>query len=437
MVAKTDLLTIGCAVGDITPVQPIPLAGFAFRKGPFETIAHRLKLRVAIFRGSDGTVSLLVVADLLWWDPVFVDHCRDLILDRFGIPRAAQIFSATHTHSAPAGGSTFAATLGEADESYLKMLETQLLLLVRRAGEDAEPIQMCSRGSSTCDIGINRRRQTVKGISMAPNPNGSVDREVVTVDFLRTDGTVKMTLCHFGCHPTVKADLSISSEYCGVAMDALEQITDAPAFFLLGCCAEVKPDLQRDGAFLRGGVPEVEMFAERFLSAILKARREAQTSKIEGFVEYRSLEIELGFQRRYSKRLLSRVADGHLEGVPAYFQSLPIESVQAWAKAMRENDARLPKLEVTLVSVAKGVTLLAMSGEMASDYGAFAKHISGDVLPVTCCNGMAGYIPTEEFIREGGYEGGDVHILFLYPNAFRRGLESRIKRSLLKIVNKG
>lgn len=387
-----------------------------------------------MFSHEDGSLALLVVADFLWWDPVFLQHCREAIASRYGIPIEAQILSATHTHSAPISGSSFAATLGKADGQYVGKVEKLLLRLVARALKDRETVVTVAKGASSCNLGINRRKKTASGVTMAPNPLGPLDKEVIVVDFKRGDGTSKLLLCHFGCHPTVKADLSISSEYCGVAMDALESATGASAFFLLGCCAEVRPNLQRKGAFFRGGVDDVERLGGRLLRAILAARRKAKGRTIKPRFGYQQARVKLKFQKKYSPRSLKRISEGNLEGQPNHLRSLPESSVRAWAVEMRDKNSPPPELEIGLVSLVEGVSLLALGGEMASEYGRFAKGLAGDLLPISCANGMAGYVPTEQFLNEGGYEGGEAHVLFLYPAAFCPGLESLIKARILKLV---
>ena len=58
-------LLVGVAEADITPVAPVPLAGFAARdNAPFEGIDHPLALR-AFWWTVEDEHALLVVADIL------------------------------------------------------------------------------------------------------------------------------------------------------------------------------------------------------------------------------------------------------------------------------------------------------------------------------------------------------------------------------------
>ncbi len=70
---------LGAAKVDITPRTPVPLAGFAFRRGRAEGVHAPLYLKVLSFGYQDGRRLIVLAADLLWWGNDTVEECRALL----------------------------------------------------------------------------------------------------------------------------------------------------------------------------------------------------------------------------------------------------------------------------------------------------------------------------------------------------------------------
>jgi hypothetical protein len=67
----SDTVLLGTSVSDITPQKPIPLTGFGFRTGNFDSVRSPLSLRCFIFRYPDSDI-VIFSADILCWgrDPL-------------------------------------------------------------------------------------------------------------------------------------------------------------------------------------------------------------------------------------------------------------------------------------------------------------------------------------------------------------------------------
>jgi hypothetical protein len=180
---------------DITPVFPVPLAGFAVRSelGAFEGVSHRLFARIFVFETGDGNGdkgdAVLISADLLWWGSDRVPMLKRRIHERFGIAEDAILLHGTHTHSGPQTSSLFTSYLGVMDETYIASLENLVIEGIETALLQAEPVQI-EQGSGYSPLGINRR-----GVVKSPPETGPVDHELRVIRFRKVDGSYEGTAC--------------------------------------------------------------------------------------------------------------------------------------------------------------------------------------------------------------------------------------------------
>jgi len=415
-------MKIGVSSVDITPDFGVPLAGYAARSGLSEGADIPVRLKALFIQGARGSRALLISADLLWWDPVDLTALQREIARRWKLPIASQFFCASHTHSAPTAGRHFELTLGKCSTRFRALLKRRLFLAIDAAREDLEEVNSVRTGRALCRIGIHRRKRSGGRIIMAPNPSGPVDPEVTLIELLRGDGSSKAVLVNFGCHPTTKGDLRISSEFCGAAMDMLEEKTKAGCLFLQGFCGDVRPKLVKEGRFAAGTSADISRLGKKLYLALLKARRNATRQTLGAAVRGKSLVISL------------KMDDRSADAVRCARSSSLIE--RRWAVAMRKRAVQtaLP-LRFSILEIG-GLLFFGANGELVVDYGLYLKKLAPRLIPVGYVNGMTGYIPTDEQIREGGYEGGDAHKAFLLPGPFRAGIEKKIKKALKKEVKR-
>jgi hypothetical protein len=292
------ILKPGWSKIDITPASPVPLAGFAHRKGCFEGISRALHLRVLFLLQRDAdrmdNRSIIVSADLIWWDTRRAKRLRKIIAERWGLPESAVILHATHSHSGPQTSDRFAPTLGEPDPEYIRYVEDRLLIAVERAYSNLEPVTI-ERGIGHCGIGIHRRKSIDGKMVMAPNPEGAVDHEMNVICFRTRGGQrIKAILVHYTCHPTTTGDNYVSSEYPGVAMDVIEEKYggDLAAVFLQGCCGDVRPALIKDETFFRGSDHEVCELG-RTLAGEVWSVLESKMQVLEPSIKSKAMEVLL------------------------------------------------------------------------------------------------------------------------------------------------
>ncbi|CAH0120177.1 MULTISPECIES: neutral/alkaline non-lysosomal ceramidase N-terminal domain-containing protein [unclassified Paenibacillus] len=398
-------LKLGTAVRNITPPYPVPLAGFGHRQGVSEGVSHPLCVKAMVLQSQPvsgpAPLALIVSADIIWWGPERMERLYEAFQERWGIKRSAVILNATHTHSGPQTSDRFASEIGEADRAYVDGLEAALLDGIEEALRNLEPVAI-ERGSGECRIGVNRRKLENGHIVMAPNEDGPADSEVSVIRFRTEDGLEKAIIVHLACHPTTTDLNMISSEFPGVAMELLEAKlgSGCTAFFMQGCCGDVRPRLVREGRFYRGDGADVVRFGSELAEAA-----------------FRVLE-------RPMRALRPRPVSGRSAAL-----DLPLE-----AGTESGTEPHTVPFQMNLVRIAEGLSLLAMNGEVVTEYGFYAKRLCTDVLPVAYSNGMIGYVPTAAQIAEGGYEADESHRYFRLPSRFSPSVEETVKNGIRALI---
>ncbi|WP_405449238.1 neutral/alkaline non-lysosomal ceramidase N-terminal domain-containing protein [Paenibacillus sp. HJGM_3] len=416
---------------DITPDPPVPLAGYSSRQGVFEGVHHPIYAKVLLFRQWDEEKGkarnrLLVAADLIWWGTELTEKLRRELALRWGMGAEDIVLSASHSHSGPQT-SLLMPSLGAADETYLQEVERKLLAGVEQAEANLEPV-VIQRGSGTCDIGINRRKLADGKIVGSPNEQGPADPEVTVIRFVNRTGEAKALIVHYTCHPTTTSDNFVSSEFCGIAMERLEQEADnrCVALFLQGCCGDVRPSLHRDGKFYSGHDEDVRRLGARFYESarevLVRPMQTLQPCSPGG---------------AHIKLPLSFASVPSLEELAEYSQSADA-GVHEWAKLLLDHPELVrPAAEFDMVrmDLSEGLSLLAMNAEMVVEYGLFVKEMSGrGVLPVAYCNGMIGYVSTARQLGEGGYEPVGSCKYFGLCSPFTEAAEPAIREKLAALI---
>jgi hypothetical protein len=98
------------------------------------------------------------------------------------------------------------------------------------------------------------------------------------------------------------------------------------------------------------------------------------------------------------------------------------------ARAMLDHPVRETAYPVQAIRFGKGLTLLALGGEVVVDFALRAKaEYQGEPLIVAAySNSVMCYIPTERILREGGYEAVDNLVYYGQPGPFAAGVEARV-----------
>jgi hypothetical protein len=419
----TTMLKLGVSKVEITPAHPVPLAGFAIRSGlgPFTDVSMPIYARIFVMESSDPSGNelpkraVIVSADLIWWGSERVPAFKAQISGRCGIDPDAILLHGTHTHSGPQTSDRFTSYLGMPDFAYLKELEDRVLDGIVQATADLEPVRV-ERGTGSSRLAINRR-----GLRVTPPELRVTDHELNVLRYSRADGKAKGILVHYACHPVITNENKISSEYVGVAMEAIEQQVGLGCVcgFLQGTCGDQNPGDGKE--VIRGNHARVVEVGLRFASDIAAALAGPMTTLPPIGLRVRSLTVPLPLA---SLPELGDLAAG---------EALP-DVHGEWHRLQRLRYSQLKPelpLTMTLLQLTESCSLLAMDAEVVVDFGLYIKRQSNrHILPLGYTNGMLGYVPTADILAEGGYEAVDSTYYFAMPSVFAPEVEMVVKRAV-------
>ena len=384
-------MLLGTASIDITPPVGTLMAG-SLRPRASVGVDDPLMCK-ALVLGNDETRIALVTLDLVAWTRRRSDDARARIAAEAGIPSDHVLVNCSHTHSGPYTDESIYLE-GELDEPYLARVETAIGEAVCEAAANPRPVTVGTVKTSFGGVGRNRRLLRPDGgainawlASAEENrslpPAGPIDEDLMAWVFFGGDAPVA-TLWNYTVHVNAHFGTSFSADYPGRVALALQE-DHGPGFFSL---------------FLPGACGDINNFVgfeathQRLSGAMRDVVRQAtpSTSDALGAV-WR--EVRLGVRDREP------------------FQEAEISEKWPDCVDVFENEDRALKADphddvVTVVQALRigDGAVAATPGETFTQLGLDIKQRSP--YPVTAvaelCNDIAGYIPTVEAFRQGGYE---------------------------------
>jgi len=388
----------GVAVVNVTPRDPIPLAGFASRvKGPSHGVDADLHVKALALQDRSGKTAVIVTADLIGFNKSLSAAIAERCLKQYGVTRDRLLLNASHTHSGPMlGGGTAAGR--RAIDTYAARLIDQVVGVVGKAIAGLAPAEV-RFGQGLAGFAVNRRRSR-------PNTRqfpGPVDHDVPVLAVRAPDGKLRAVLFGYACHATTMADYKVNADYPGYAQAALEKMNPGVvALFMQGCGADSNP-LPRyhgeDREMIARSLELAGMYG-RILAAgvdfVLRGKMTPVAGPLRSGFEY----LELPFEPRPTREELELRA-----------KSDDLERRAQAQRLVRDLDAgkTLPERNPFAMQVFRfgdGLKLIALGGEVVVDYALRLKAAHGweDTWVAAYSNELAGYIPSRRVLLEGGYE---------------------------------
>lgn len=188
--ASGGALRAGVAKVDITPGQPVLLAGYSSRTNLSQGVHDPLSARAVAFE-HDGKRLVLVSLDNFGFYNGTAEPMRQAVLDACRLQPSELFLCAIHTHSAPT--LTLNAEKGRPNNvDYSKALQVKLVEVTRTALARLASVQV-GVGSGSSSVGANRReaildRSGRTRIVLGRNPSAPTDREVQVLKIVRAQG---------------------------------------------------------------------------------------------------------------------------------------------------------------------------------------------------------------------------------------------------------
>ena len=396
---------VGAARRDVTPPVGTELSGFIARLKPSQGVADSLHVRALVVAAEEGAVAL-VQADLLGFAQWHAAEIREFAWQRLGIPRAAVLLSATHTHSGP--GVVQVRGCGVASYAYQREVVEKIQSALQEAHANLLPASM-DLGSMPYQLGINRRQETSTGVVLGFAPEKPGPKRLEVAHFATTKQ--EALLFSHACHPYVLGgdSLLISGDFASQASAKLENDGRTLAFFLNGCAGNIAPQAAFQGIEKTGAEGERLAEALRQASSRLSSAEDTTLLAADALVHlpYRPLPTEQEIKDIVAQQ--ERVVRPEEKPNPQ-IQARIRGALEEWrALMMSVVRGRLPlapvHCEVQAVRLGP-LLLLGISGEPFFEIGERIRAASRHpwTWPLGYTNAYCGYIPTRLEYGRGGYE---------------------------------
>jgi len=410
---------VAAAHCDITPTQPLPLAGFGTRTGVWSSIHSRLEANAVML--DDGAQRVfLVSADLLYIGAALRNRILDLLGGRIG--EEELLLAASHSHYAPAT-SELLPQLGSVNHDYREYIARQIATLVDQLLTSPATPATLRHARAQADHSVNRRRvpfsdhfrpAAARSAQMAPNFRAPRDE---TVHVLRFDDAHDRPLAlvwNYACHPVFFPNRDqVSAEFPGVVRNSLRDDygRGLPVVYLQGFAGNVRPRAILPAHGVRGWLRNLtnrhywKHFTLEEWTTWATSLAAVTTAAAEN--ARRAAPIAVALQRsRHSETCAWMLAAGAVAGGRPF-------SIQH-------------------VRFAEAVHLIAVSAEPMVEYIDVLRQIfpNGAIIAVGCIDEVVGYLPTRAMLSEGGYEVEDFRRAFDIDARFETAVEARFVERL-------
>lgn len=409
-------LWAGAAVVDITPRGSVFLFGYPHVPRHSTGVHDPLECAALYLRSAEGG-ALFLANDLICFTKKFVATVRERIGVATGLPAAAIMITATHTHSGPLTADYLSnaadAVVPKADPAYLQWLADRMVEAATAAVHDAVPAEIGLVVARAEGVGSNRH-----------DPSGPADPEVPVL-IARALATREPIGCMvvYGMHPTVLHEDStlISADFPYFARRWLGQAAvpaSCPVIYHNGASGNQSPrhmtqantfaEAQRLGENLGRAIARVIPSATFSPVAVIRCRQrfidvaprrfpavaEAEEAVRRTRARFRQL------QQENAARTAVRTAECDVFGAEETAELARAAVDGRLATAIQE----CVPAEIQAITVGPW-TFVGWPGEFFVEYGLELKARAPGTFLITLANGeIQGYIVTAEAAAKGVYE---------------------------------
>jgi hypothetical protein len=417
----------------ITPPVGAPIVGTI---APCTGVHDDLFVRALVL--SDGKEKVAIVSlDLCGMDFETADEIRSKIKATTQITTA--LLCSSHTHSAPFTIPYLVTPfkwLYEEGKVWRDELIKKAVDAVQNAANNPQKASL-RVGRAIAQAGINRRHIVNGEFVMTPNPEGSV---VPWVDVLRVDNTEGKPIAIFythAAHPVIVHGASplISGDYPAFASETIRKHfgNEVMPLFAQACGADI------NGEPLRGGFDSAKAAGDKLGEAVVKAANESvpiTNTTINTAFKKLQLPLEEFSPVEELEKLVASMEMEQAQNPPGddpYPNEFYLCFKDRLAKAKQGPPEPL-RFELMGIGFGDEFGLIGLTHEVFSAYQLWADaNLPFEHNFVTSyTNACESYIPTDQGLDEGGYEGANHGAALMWPRRSRlqKGAEEIIKEAM-------
>ena len=452
---EPSVLFAGAGCADITPELGIQLAGDIGRLRPTEEIRERLYARALVLEAG-GQRCCVLSLDLLSSTNWRADELRRQVAARLGIAPEAVALHVTQNHAAPSLGHLFLIEedktlfpdeypfIKGGDDRYDPFCIAQCLHAVEEAVGQMQPVQVTAGRGIDGRVSFNRRFMMRDGTAKTHpgncDPNilyceGLADPEVGVLQFTRADGQPVASLLHHTCHPIYGyPHRYVIGDWPGAWAESMGASHPGIPLVLNGCCGNISPWNHMDPT------PAWQQHdGHRKMAAQLMETTETVLGRMETLDT-----TPLSWKRTLLPLPLRTLTPEVVDHARRYLETYPepkfLDAEHTcvdwdWVYAVGQLDLYAYEqqhttcdyeIQVFRIGDAALVTLkgepfveaqLRIKQESPAPY-TFVAHF---------CNGYAGYIPTAQAFKNGGYETWTSNGSKFQPEALEQIADAALK----------
>lgn len=398
-------LYLGIAKADITPKIGTDLYGYG--GGAISTaINDGLNVTVFVFRQGDVRCAF-IAADLcaVGWE--LGNDARNAVSCETGIPFENIMICCSHTHTGPA--TKLSPGWGDVDRDACYGIFIPRLVQAAKEADSKMVAVKVGYATGESFIGSNRREWTTDGnVTLGQNPWGCFNPKMTVMSFKDEEDKIVGTLVHYGMHGTAAGHCDkISRDWPGVMVDALSEVTGAPAAFFNGPEGDVGPRLSNGSTTGKGDIKYIyEIGHKAAADAISIFNKISDYREVEFAVKYDPIKMPI------DKRIPFEQAEEQL----AEFKNLPNRIGMNGLKLSYYNkivdsykngyeDKEFDYIPAHIMRIGD-IVFVTSPYEVFSEIGLRIQKDLTFPLVLICVNtnGSAAYFPTCQEILRGGYE---------------------------------
>lgn len=421
----------GVAKANITPQQPMWLAGYGGRDHPAEGKLHDVWIKSLALEDAGGKRVVLLTSDLCGIPRWMYESVSDAVQKQHGLDRSQLRLTYSHNHCAPVVRGDLEdyypldAEQQKRVNEYSQRLEKQMIEVIGQALAGLKPATV-SAGVGKCTFAVNRRNNKeveVPDILARGEPlKGPVDHRVPVLSVKETDGKLIAVVFGYACHNTTLSFYQWCGDYAGFAQIAIEkEHPGVTALFVTGCGGDQNPLPRRTvelcekyGNQLAAGVEEVlKGNSQKALAPKIRTAHESIDLAYDKVVTRQELQEHANgtnaIRVRWAKRFLKQLDAGQ-----PLDKSAPY-AIQVWRLGNQD--------------------WISLGGETLVDYADRFRAEYGEETWVTSYSAdLIAYIPSRRNIIEGLYEGTNLYEYMKPADRWALDTEERIAAAVGKLM---
>lgn len=418
----------GVARAVITPEEPMWLAGYASRDHISEGTLVDLWVKVLAIQDSKGKKAVLITSDLLGYPRKMSEKVRNQIAVKYGLTRSQIILGCSHTHTGPVlDGALFDiypldVNQKETVKKYTAGLEKKIVDLTGEAIRSLAPVKLYSQNGVT-RFQVNRRNNNEATINEATEMKGPNDYAVPVLKVTDPEGKILAVAFGYSCHATVLSIYQFSGDYPGFAQLELEKLyPGTTAMFFQGAGADQNPLPRRT-------IPLAQQYGKELAAAVERVLNEEMT-ELGPSLSTAYSEVNLKFSAPPSEEELIKIE----KETQGYQKSWATNQL----KILRQNGSLRTSYPYPLQVWRLGSQpIMIFGGELVIEYSIEMKKIFGpNTFVIGYANEDMAYIPSENILKEGGYEGESSMMVYGLPAKWESGIQETIIGEIKKLAAK-